>query len=228
MPDLHKKELFRAQKSTISLSADAHGGFSSQFHRISCSPLERSHILVGCHAPIRHATAVPLWRPRRHPAAFFFGKRSRHPTGPHGYRNTDEPGGSPQSPFPPCEAEISGMAEVPGKSLLPGSSAQHGCVRQPISDQRPVSIHRLVASGGVAGSRPDKVEEGRTMGVFRTQRGNHRRVPQLSARESLSLPSFEPWGAGPETSKRFSFRHPDRKTARPKRNFANRPESEVA
>ncbi|CUX12100.1 conserved hypothetical protein [Agrobacterium tumefaciens str. Kerr 14] len=40
MPDLHKKELFRAQKSTISLSADAHGGFSSQFHRISCSPLE--------------------------------------------------------------------------------------------------------------------------------------------------------------------------------------------
>jgi hypothetical protein len=40
MPDLHKKELFRAQKSTISHSADAHGGFSSQFHRISCSPLE--------------------------------------------------------------------------------------------------------------------------------------------------------------------------------------------
>jgi len=40
MPDLHKKELFRAQKSTISLSVDAHGGFSSQFHRISCSPLE--------------------------------------------------------------------------------------------------------------------------------------------------------------------------------------------
>jgi len=40
MPDLHKKELLHAQKSTISHSADAHGGFSSQFHRISCSPLE--------------------------------------------------------------------------------------------------------------------------------------------------------------------------------------------
>ncbi len=40
MPDLHKKELLSAQKSTISHSADAHRWLSSQFHRISCSPLE--------------------------------------------------------------------------------------------------------------------------------------------------------------------------------------------
>ncbi|NTJ42922.1 hypothetical protein G6L28_09985 [Agrobacterium larrymoorei] len=40
MPVLHKKELKPAQKSSISHSVDAHGGFSSQFRRISCSPLE--------------------------------------------------------------------------------------------------------------------------------------------------------------------------------------------
>jgi len=40
MPVLHKKELKPAHKSIISHIADAHGGFSSQFRRISCSPLE--------------------------------------------------------------------------------------------------------------------------------------------------------------------------------------------
>ncbi|MDS7597613.1 hypothetical protein [Agrobacterium tumefaciens] len=40
MPDLHKKELMAAQKSTISHSADAHGGFP----------------------PSSTASAVPLWR----------------------------------------------------------------------------------------------------------------------------------------------------------------------
>jgi len=40
MAGLHKKPLFTAQKTTISHSADAHGGFSSQFRRSSCSPLE--------------------------------------------------------------------------------------------------------------------------------------------------------------------------------------------
>jgi hypothetical protein len=40
MADLHKKELLAAQKSNISHTADAHGGFSSQFRRVSCSPLE--------------------------------------------------------------------------------------------------------------------------------------------------------------------------------------------
>ena len=40
MPVLHKKELKPAHKSIISHTADAHGGFSSQFRRISCSPLE--------------------------------------------------------------------------------------------------------------------------------------------------------------------------------------------
>ncbi|MCL6707052.1 hypothetical protein M8R20_08575 [Pseudomonas sp. R2.Fl] len=40
MPDMHKKALFTAQKTTISHTADAYGGFSSQFRRSSCSPLE--------------------------------------------------------------------------------------------------------------------------------------------------------------------------------------------
>ncbi len=40
MPDMHKKALFTAQKTTISHTADAHGGFFLQFHRSSCSPLE--------------------------------------------------------------------------------------------------------------------------------------------------------------------------------------------
>jgi hypothetical protein len=37
---LHKKQLNDAQISIISHTADAHGGFSSQFRRVSCSPLE--------------------------------------------------------------------------------------------------------------------------------------------------------------------------------------------
>jgi hypothetical protein len=40
MTGMHKKGLPFAQLSIISHSADAYGGFSSQFHRIGCSPLE--------------------------------------------------------------------------------------------------------------------------------------------------------------------------------------------
>ncbi|HBT67436.1 MAG TPA: hypothetical protein DEB63_03355 [Agrobacterium sp.] len=62
MPDLHKKELFRAQKSTISHSADAHGGFSSQFHRISCSPLEVFD-LQTCQAAEK-SSGLLFWKPQ--------------------------------------------------------------------------------------------------------------------------------------------------------------------
>lgn len=40
MAALHKKCFPSDQKSSIVLAADAHGGFSSQCRRTSCSPLE--------------------------------------------------------------------------------------------------------------------------------------------------------------------------------------------